>query len=423
MTSARDPKQTDRQHIFFRNDKLRVLFQRNFALYTVGNGISLTGSWMQRVALLWLVWETTKSGFWLGILATADMLPILFVGPFAGVAADRWDRLKQTRLSQYVLATIAALYGILLIFDQLHLGILMALTVANGCFIAINQPARMAMVQSLVDRADVGRAVALSSVNVNLARITGPAIAGIMMVHLPVASVFLVNAALTLVFATLLHLVRVRPEPVRSHSGSIWTEIWDGVVFAFRDVGISRLLWLLFLGGAGVRAIQDMFPAVADRNFSAGSSGLALLTSGMAVGAVTAGITFGVTSSLVPLARQVAMSWGLGAIGLLLLAFSTSPWVDIGAVALVGYAVTRGVIGTQTFVQLRAPDRMRGRVLSVHGLISRGSPALGALATGWALDRVGLGPPILTTAVLVLLAVVIVLLTMRQISHIDLPPD
>ncbi|KRA44859.1 MFS transporter [Devosia sp. Root635] len=403
--------------------QIRVLTQANFGLYTLGNGISLTGSWMQRVALLWLVWQMTGSGFWLGIFATADMLPILFVGPFAGVAADRWDRLKQTRFSQYVLATIAALYGVLLIAGQLHLGILLALTVANGCFIAINQPARMALVQNLVQRADVGTAVALSSVNVNLARITGPAIAGIMMVHMPVAWVFLVNAALTLIFATLLQMLRVALEPARPRTGSVWSQIWEGVVFAFRDVGISRLLWLLFLGGAGVRAIQDMFPAIAERNFGAGSSGLAFLTSGMAVGAVIAGITFGVSASLAPMARRVALSWGLGALALAVLSVSTSPWLDVALVAVVGYAVTSGVIGTQTFVQLRAPDLMRGRVLSVHGLISRGSPALGALATGWAFDRVGPMPPILATAGLVIMSVIAVMISLRGIPHIDTPQD
>jgi MFS family permease len=403
--------------------QLRVLTQRNYGLYTLGNGISLTGSWMQRVALLWLVWQMTGSGFWLGVLATADMLPILFVGPFAGVAADRWDRLKQTRLSQYVLATIAALYGMLLVAGHLNLGILIALTIANGCFIAVNQPARMAMVQSLVDRSDVGTAVALNSVNVNLARITGPAIAGIMMVHMPIAWVFLVNAGLTLVFASLLHMVHVRVEPARPRTGSVWTQIRDGVVFAFQDAGIRRLLSLLFIGGAGVRAIQDMFPAVAERNFGGGSGGLAFLTSGMAVGAVTAGLTFGTMTGLAPLARRVAFSWGLGAVALAFLSISNRAWVDVALVALVGYSVTRGVIGTQTFVQLRAPDQMRGRVLSVHGLISRGAPAIGALATGWVFDRVGLTLPILTAAVLVVISVLLVLLAMRDTSQIDLPPD
>lgn len=403
--------------------QLRVLTQRNFGLYTLGNGISLTGSWMQRVALLWLVWEMTGSGFWLGMLATADMLPILFVGPFAGVAADRWDRLKQTRLSQYVLATIAALYGLLLLAGQLNLGILIALTVANGCFIAINQPARMAMVQNLVQRSDVGTAVALSSVNVNLARITGPAIAGIMMVHLPVAWVFLVNAGLTVIFAVILHLVRVAPDPARPRIGSVWRQIWDGVVFSYRDIGICLLLWLLFLGGAGVRAVQDLFPAVAERNFGAGSSGLAFLTSGMAVGAVAAGLTFGVSTLLVPLARRVALSWGLGAVALGVLSINTNAWLDVLLVGLVGYSVTRGVIGTQTFVQLRAPELMRGRVLSVHGLISRGSPALGALATGWAFDHIGLTPPILVTSIAVVLSVLFVLLRLRRVPHLDLPAD
>lgn len=403
--------------------QLRILFQRNFGFYTLGNGISLTGSWMQRIALLWLVWEMTGSGFWLGMLATADMLPILLVGPIAGVAADRWDRLRQTQLCQFILAGIAAAFGFLLFFDLLTLPILMGLTVANGCLIAISQPARMALVQSLVGRDDVGTAVALGSVNVNLARLTGPAFAGIMMVQGPVEWVFLVNAALTLIFAVLLFLVRVSPQVRSDRAGSVLGQIREGVVFALRDAGISRLLGLLFLGGAGVRAVQDLFPAVAERNFASGSAGLAFLTSGMAVGAVAAGLTFGVGTFLVPLARRVALSWGCGALALAGLALSNHPVLDVALVAVVGYFVTRGVIGTQTFVQLRAPDQLRGRVLSVHGLVSRGSPALGALLTGWLFDHVGLAPPVLATSAIVIVMVTIVLVSLRSIDHLDSDQD
>jgi MFS family permease len=390
-----------------RTRQLRILSQRNYGLFTLGNGISLTGSWMQRVALLWLVWDMTGSGFWLGTLATADMLPVLVIGPLAGVAADRWDRLKQTRLSQVVLTLVAALMGMLLMAGLLTLPVLLVLVTANGCLVALNQPARMALVQSLVRREDVGAAVAFNSVNVNLARLMGPAIAGAMIVFFDVEWVFLVNAALTLIFVLILGLIHASPMPRREQKSSVLKEILGGLAFAFKDRGIRLLLGLLFLGGAGVRSVQDLFPAFAERNFASTATGLAVLTSGMAVGAVTAGLTFGADAALDRVARRVVVSWGLAAMGLAGLAISANTIVDLALAMITGFFVATSVIGTQTFVQLRTPDAMRGRTLSVHGLISRASPALGTLACGWAFDHMGLLVPVLVATGLVLVAVLV----------------
>lgn len=392
---------------FVNSRQVRLLSQRRYGLYMLGNGVSSIGSWMQRIAMLWLVWEMTESGFWLGMLAIADMLPILVIGPFAGVAADRWDRLKQTRLCQIVHVVIAALFGILLILDLLSLPALMILAIANGSMIAVNQPARLALVQSLVRREDVGTAVALSSVNVNLARLTGPALAGAMIVYLDVEWLFLTNAALTLIFLVILHFTHIDPLPPRQRGKSVMAEVVSGFVFAFNDKGIRLLLTLLLLGGAGVRAVQDLFPAVAQNNFDSTATGLAFLTSSMAIGAVVSGLTFGVHMPLAILARKVAVSWGFAALALSLLVFSPHAAVDTALAMVVGFFVTRGVVGTQTFVQLRAPEAMRGRALSVHGLISRGSPAIGALATGWAFDRIGLTiPMLLATGIVIATALI-----------------
>ena len=362
---------------------------------------------MQRIALLWLVWDMTQSGFWLGMLATADMLPVLVIGPLAGVAADRWDRLKQTRISQIVLTVVAGLLGLLLMADLLSLPVLLLLVTTNGCMVALNQPARMALVQGLVRREDVGTAVALNSVNVNLARLTGPAVAGAMIVFLEVEWVFMANAALTLVFVGILGFIHPAPMLKREHHGSVLKEILGGLEFAFSDRGIRLLLGMLFLGGAGVRPAQDLFPVFAQRNFETTATGLAILTSSMAVGAVAAGLTFGAEARLDRLARRIVVSWALAAIGLACLVVSPSGLLDAALVMVMGFFVTISVIGTQTFVQLRTPDAFRGRTLSVHGLISRGSPALGALACGWAFDNFGLQVPVLFVAGIVLAALLV----------------
>jgi predicted MFS family arabinose efflux permease len=233
-----------------------------------------------------------------------------------------------------------------------------------------------------------------------------------MIVFLDVEWVFIANAALTLVFVVILGFVHASPMQKRDANGSMLSEIFGGLVFVFGDRGIRLLLGLLFLGGAGVRSVQDLFPAFAAQNFASTATGLAALTSGMAVGAVAAGLTFGADAALHKLARRVVVSWVVAAIALAGLALSASSLIDIGLVMVMGFFGATSVIGTQTFVQLRTPDAMRGRTLSVHGLISRASPALGALACGWAFDHFGLAVPVLIATGLVLSAA---LLTMRQV--------
>jgi len=156
----------------------RLLTRGQFALFFAFNGLSLIGSWMQRIASAWLIWEWTGSAFWVGVLAACDLLPVVLTGPFVGVAADRWDRLWQNRIAQVASAGLAPINAVLLMADMLNLYGLLILIALQGTLIAMVQPARLAMVTQLVGREDMPTAVALASVNVNLARLIGPAIAG-----------------------------------------------------------------------------------------------------------------------------------------------------------------------------------------------------------------------------------------------------
>ena len=145
---------------------VRLLTGGQFAIYSAGNCVSLLGTWMQRIGCSLLVWNMTESTFWLGILAAADLLPTLFIGPFAGAAADRWDTLRLNRICQAVLTAVAALMTILIVCGFLSLTMLIALVALQGCVIALSQPARLALVQELVAREDIPAAVAINSMNV-----------------------------------------------------------------------------------------------------------------------------------------------------------------------------------------------------------------------------------------------------------------
>ena len=140
---------------------IRLLTRGSFARYSAANFLSLIGSWGQRIAAGWLVWEWTGSGFWLGVLAMADLAPVVLIGPFAGVLADRWPRLTVNRVFQSAMALLAATLAFLIWQELIGLGLLVALIGLSGVIASLGQPARLALVQELVPREDVGAAVAI----------------------------------------------------------------------------------------------------------------------------------------------------------------------------------------------------------------------------------------------------------------------
>src|ERR1700704_648993 len=142
----------------------------NFGLYSAGSAVSLIGMWMQRIAIGWLTWEMTKSGLWLGIVAFADFFPVLLIGPIAGAAADRLDRLRVVKTSQTISLVQATVLFALAASGHMSIGLLVALTAFQGVVVAFNQPARLALVPSLVPHADLASAVAINSIVFNLAR-------------------------------------------------------------------------------------------------------------------------------------------------------------------------------------------------------------------------------------------------------------
>lgn len=368
---------------------LRVLTGRQFGLFYAGNGLSLIGTWMQRIACGWLVWDWTHSAFWLGVLSAGDLLPVMAIGPFAGVAADRWDRLRQNMLAQGASALLAVLTAVLLATDHLGIVGIVLLTTVQGTLAAIIQPARLAMIQQLVRREDLGTAVALNSVNVNLARLLGPAAAGAMILFADIVWVFAANAAVTLLFVLVLSRLQLAPSARATSSRGFMNDMAEGFVHILR----ARPLWLILLamlcGGAMVRAMAELMPAIAAGIFADNATGLAVLTGAAALGAVGSGLSMG-SGRPARLLYGALLWWGLGAVAAVLLTQAQGIPTAVFAAVVLGFAITRGLVSTQTFVQLTTPDVLRGRVLSVHGLIARGSPALGALAIGFAADRIGL---------------------------------
>lgn len=393
-----------------------IIFNSQFGLFLLGNFLSLVGSWMQRIACSWLVWEWTQSVFWVGVVAAADLLPVVFISPFSGVAADRWDRLKLNIIAQFLATANTIVLVILLLFEQLGLAGVVVLITVQGITTAATQPSRLAMVQQMVSRENVGTAVGLNSANVNLSRLIGPALAGVMILHFDIIWVFMANVVFTLVFVFTLSRIRLAQRKAKINSSSFFAEMSKG----FKHVLNNQSLWLIILamlaGGALARATMELLPAIATRSFGGNVTGLAVLTGSAAVGAIASGLTVRRRSSK-RLLYEVLIWWAIGAVASTSLTHTVSQIPAMLSSLILGASITRAMITTQIFVQLSTPDDLRGRVLSVHGMVARGSPAIGALMIGYAADRVGLEQAVLLASILLVLLMLTLAIPIHRVAR------
>lgn len=395
----------------------------SFGVYSAGSAVSLIGMWMQRIAIGWLTWELTGSGLWLGIVAFADFFPVLLVGPVAGAAADRWDRLRVVKTSQVVSLAQATAMTVLTATGHMNIGLLVALTAFQGVVVAFNQPARLALVPSLVPQADLASAVAINSVVFNLARFVGPMLAGPAIVWWGVEAAFLANALSYVAFLVALQRVRVeqtRVEPAKRLS--FGTDLREGIRYTATHPGIAALLVLLIATGIGGRPLNELLPGFAADVFRSGAVGLSILAAAIGGGAILGGLWLGHRAHSGGLA-SVAIGGALaGAVAAVLAVATGSMWVAVPAVAVFGFCMSTSGIAIQTLIQLAADRSMRGRVMGLYGLIFRGAPAIGALAAGLVSAQFGLRWPVFAGALLVAAACLATYLKRAQIAA-ALPAD
>jgi MFS family permease len=221
----------------------RALAHRNFAVYTAGNSVSLIGTWMQRVAVGWLTWQLTESGAWLGLIAFADLFPTILIGPIAGAVADRFVRLTLNNVTMWLALLQAGTLFALTLTGLIDVWLLFGLTAFLGVTSAFNQPARLALISSLVPRPELATAVAVNSVTVNTARFIGPALAGLLIVTVGVAAAFALNMASFAAMLWALSRIRIAPDgDGRAAKGPFLRDIAEGVRYAARHPGIAAVL-------------------------------------------------------------------------------------------------------------------------------------------------------------------------------------
>ena len=354
----------------------------DFRLLWTGAFLSSVGTWMQTVAQNWLVLTMTGSASWLGFTAFLQETPFLLFSLFGGVLADRRDRRRILLLSQVVQLSTAFLLAGLIFTNHIQVWMILVLAVVVGFAQSFGGPAYQALVPTLVDREDLPNAVALNSIQFNLARVIGPVLAGIAFYKLGAAACFGLNGLSFFAVIVALLLLK-RGAPTGAASGSVLQNLKAGLV-AVRDArGLRGLIGLSFVGSFCAFPLVTFLPVFAKDVFGQDAKGYSALLAAFGIGAVcgalgTAG--FGHVKRRGALAVTMQMTFGALAVGF---ALSRVPWVSYALLFGAGAATVIVFAMFMTLVQQNADDAMRGRVVSVYSLAFRGAMPLGNLTAGF----------------------------------------
>lgn len=399
------------------NRTFRSLRNRNYRLYWCGQVVSLSGTWMQRIALAWLVLQLTHSPLALGTVTTIQFLPILCFSLFGGVIADRVPKRRFLVLTQSIMALQALATAILISSGHIRLVHLYILAAILGIANALDNPTRQAFAIELVGRDDLPNAVALNSANFNTSRILGPAIGGVLIATLGVAGCFYLNAASFLaVIGGLLLMDSSKffaarpPKP-----GNVLRQIGEGLRFAFTTPDIVLILVLMAVLGTFGYNFTVVLPLIAQDVLHSGAAGFGALTSAMGIGSLLAALGVAYRGR----ATRRTLLVGATGFSVLFFAVALSHWWLLTLPLLVAlglYSITFSATAN-TRLQLAAPANMRGRVMSLYQLLFAGTTPFGSLIIGSLAERFGVQRALATVAIVCGLGVVAALLYQR--SHAD----
>jgi MFS family permease len=352
----------------------------NYRKFFTGQAVSLAGTWMQSVAMAWLVLQLSGSATWLGLVVALQTLPILLLGPYAGVLVDRVDKRRLLVVTQSAAAVLALLLGLLTVRGDITLAWVLVLSLGLGLVNTIDNPARQSFVREMVPGALVRNAVTLNSVVVNASRAVGPAIGGVLIATLGVGVCFLVNAAsfVAVIVAYLaMDASALRPsEPTPRAPG----QLRDGLAYVRRTRDLFVPLVMMAMVGTLTYEFQVTLPALVTDTFGEGARSLGWITAAMGVGAVAGGLVSASRHST-GIRPLVASATAFG-VATALTAVAPSVQVAAGTLLLVGAASVWFLSVGNATLQMTAAPQMRGRVMALWAVAFLGTTPIGGPLVG-----------------------------------------
>jgi MFS family permease len=366
----------------------RSLRTRNYKLFFFGQGASLIGTWMQTIALGWLVLDLSdNSGFAVGFVIALQFVPTLLLGAWGGVIADRFDKRTIMVITQTAMALIAAVLGLIVVAGIVELWMVYALVVGFGIAQSVDNPTRLAFVSEMVGPEDLSNAVGLNSTLFQMARIVGPAVAGVLIVTIDTGPCFLLNAVSYVAVIAALMAMDTRElhrgAPVAKERG----QIREGLRYVWAKPELRSLLLLTLIVGTLAINFPVVLPLIAKVTFGGDADTYSLITIAMGVPALVGGLVIAHRSS--PNERLLFGSGLFFGAAITVAALAPSLAVFVLLIAAVGAGQIAFMSTCNTMAQLRAEPHMRGRVMAVYVMAVLGSTPIGGPLVGWISQEFG----------------------------------
>jgi MFS family permease len=368
----------------------RSLRYRNYRLFFSGQIISLTGTWIQQLALPWLVYRLTGSEVLLGVVGFSSQIPAFLMSPFAGVMVDRLNRHRILIATQTLSMLQAFLLAILFFTGHIAVWNIILLAIFLGLINAFDMPARQSFVVEMVEnREDLSNAIALNSTMFNSARLIGPTIAGIVIAASNEGICFLLNGISFLFVITSLLMMKVNPRTAKPARKHVLHEFKEGLSYALGFTPLRYIILLLALVSLVGMPYAVLMPVFAKKVLLGGSLTLGFLMAGAGIGALTGSIYLAYKRSVLGLVRIVPLSTATFGLGLIAFSFSRTLWLSLPLMFFAGLGMITQMAASNTVIQTIVDDDKRGRVMSFYVMSFIGAAPFGSLLAGFLASKIG----------------------------------
>lgn len=373
------------------NNMFSSLRSRNYRLYFAGQGISLIGTWMQNIALGWLVYRLTGSVFLLGLIGFTTQIPTFIFTPFTGVITDRYNRHRIMVLAQVFFMLQAFAMAFLVLFNLIEVWHIIVLSLVFGVISAFDAPARQSLVVDLIDKPeDLGNAIALNSALFNGARLIGPAIAGLTIAAVGEGICFLLNALSFLAVIIALLQIKIKPKSAPSIQAPFGESFRKGLRYTFSTIQIRQLIILLAMLSLAAFPYIVMLPAYAKEVLGGGADTLGFLMSALGAGALVSALYMASRKGVHGLERIISVNTILLGLAILLVSFSSILYVSLILMAIAGLTMILLLSSINTLLQTTTSEDMRGRVMSFYAMALMGTQPIGNLISGSVASGIGI---------------------------------
>jgi len=370
---------------------LRALAYRNYRLFFAGQVVSLVGTWITTTANNWLVYRLTGSALLLGTVAFASQVPAFLLGPFAGIVVDRIDRHKLLVITQTISMVQSFALAALVFSGHVTIGWLIALGVVQGLVNAFDMPARQSFLLTMIDnKEDLGNAIALNSSMVNLARLVGPSVAGIIIAAVGEGWCFAIDGISYCAVIVALLRMRIARSPARpAGDRHAVADFLEGLRYAIGFHAIRSVILLLAVVSLVGVPYSVLMPVFAATVFQGGPHTLGLLMTSSGCGALLGALWLAGRRSVVGLGRVIPTAAAVFGLGLIGFSLASTLWFAIPCLVVAGFGFMVQMASSNTIVQTIVDDEKRGRVMSFYMMAFLGTAPFGSVIAGWMSSRIG----------------------------------